>query len=62
MELKEKFEAGDFAILAEMEPPKGVDISPMLENAKKVKGMVDAFVVPEMSNCCAGNEQCGHAA
>ncbi|MBW1848065.1 MAG: methylenetetrahydrofolate reductase [Deltaproteobacteria bacterium] len=50
MELKEKFEAGDFAILAEMEPPKGVDISPMLENAKKVKGMVDAFVVPEMSN------------
>ena len=50
MELKGKFEAGDFAILAEMEPPKGVDISPMLENAKKVKGMVDAFVVPEMSN------------
>jgi len=50
MELKGKFEAGDFAILAEMEPPKGVDVSLMLENAKKVKGMVDAFVVPEMSN------------
>jgi len=50
MELKGKFDTGDFAILAEMEPPKGVDVSPMLENAKKVKGLVDAFVVPEMSN------------
>lgn len=50
MALKEKFDAGDFAILAEMEPPKGVDVSLMLENAKKVKGMVNAFIVPEMSN------------
>lgn len=50
MELKEKLKAGDFAILAEIEPPKGVDVSMMLENVKKVKGMVDAFVVPEMSN------------
>jgi methylenetetrahydrofolate reductase (NADPH) len=50
MPLKTKFEAGEFAVLAEMEPPKGVDVSAMTANATKVKGRVDAFVVPEMSN------------
>ena len=50
MQLKRKFEAGEFAILAEMEPPKGVDTSRMVANAKRVKDDVDAFVVPEMSN------------
>ncbi len=41
---------GKFAILAEMEPPKGTDVSAMVANATRVKGKVDAFVVPEMSN------------
>ena len=50
MHLKNKFDIGEFAILAEMEPPKGVDISGMAANAARVKGVVDAFVVPEMSN------------
>ena len=50
MGLKQKLDAGEFVILAEMEPPKGADASAMLNNAKKVKGSVDAFVVPEMSN------------
>jgi methylenetetrahydrofolate reductase (NADPH) len=50
MPLKSKLDAGDFAVLAEIEPPKGVDISMMVSNANKVKGQVDAFVVPEMSN------------
>ena len=50
MNLKRKLEAGDFAILAETEPPKGADITTMVNNATKVKGDVDAFVVPEMSN------------
>jgi 5,10-methylenetetrahydrofolate reductase len=50
MRLKRKFDAGEFAILAEMEPPKGVDISGMVNNATRIKGRVDAFVVPEMSN------------
>ena len=50
MRLKSKLEKGEFAVLAELEPPKGVDVSLMLTNAKKVKGKVDAFVVPEMSN------------
>ncbi len=50
MSLKQKLEAGDFAVLVEMEPPKGVDVSFMVANAQKVKGIVDAFVVPEMRN------------
>ena len=50
MTLKTKFDDGEFAILAEMEPPKGVDVSTMTDNAIKVKGRVDALVVPEMSN------------
>ena len=50
MQLKRKFEAGEFAILAEMEPPKGVDTTRMVANAKRVKDDVDAFVVPEMSS------------
>ena len=50
MHLKRKLDAGEFAILAEMDPPKGVDVSNMVANAMRVKGNVDAFVVPEMSN------------
>ncbi len=50
MSLKSKLDAGEFATLAEIEPPKGVDVSNMVDNAAKVKGQVDAFVVPEMSN------------
>jgi methylenetetrahydrofolate reductase (NADPH) len=50
MQLKRKFEKGEFGILAEIEPPKGVEISTMATNATRVKGDVDAFVVPEMSN------------
>jgi len=50
MGLKSKLEAGTFAILVEMEPPKGADASGMVKKAAKVKGAVDAFIVPEMSN------------
>lgn len=50
MHLKDKFNAGEFVILAEIEPPKGVDISGMVANATRVKGKADALLVPEMSN------------
>lgn len=50
MQLKRKLDEGRFIILSEMEPPKGVNVSGMIHNARKVKGRVDAFVVPEMSN------------
>lgn len=50
MQLKTKIEKGEFTVLAEMEPPKGADPVGMLDNATRVRGVVDAFVVPEMSN------------
>lgn len=50
MHFKRKLDAGEFAILAEMDPPKGIDVTNMMANAIRVKGKVDAFVVPEMSN------------
>ena len=50
MRLQRKLASGEFVILAEMEPPKGTDVTAMLANATNVKRMVDAFVVPEMNN------------
>jgi methylenetetrahydrofolate reductase (NADPH) len=50
MSLERKFAANEFVILAEMDPPKGTDVSRMVENALRIKGRVDAFVVPEMGN------------
>ena len=50
MPLQEKLTSGEFVILAEMEPPKGTDVSDMVASAATVKRMVDAFVVPEMNN------------
>ncbi len=50
MRLQEKLASGKFVILAEMEPPKGTDVTAMVANATRVKRQVDAFVIPEMSN------------
>lgn len=50
MRLQEKLEAGEFVVLAEMEPPKGADVSAMVSCALGVKGRVDACLVPEMSS------------
>jgi methylenetetrahydrofolate reductase (NADPH) len=50
MRLKNKMAAKEFVILAEMLPPKGVDVSSLLANAERVKHRIDAFLVPEMAN------------
>ena len=50
MHLKNKFDVGKFAILAEMQPPKGVNVSAMVNSATRVSKAVDAFLVPEMGN------------
>ncbi|MBN1830501.1 MAG: methylenetetrahydrofolate reductase [Deltaproteobacteria bacterium] len=50
MPLQKKIKSGDFVVLGEFEPPKGVDFAPFLKNANQVKGRVDALVVPEMGN------------
>ena len=50
MRLQRKLASGEFVILAEIEPPKGTNVTAMVANATNVKRRVDAFVVPEMSN------------
>lgn len=50
MRLQKKLEAGEFVVLAEMEPPKGTDVRALVSRAMEVKNAVDAYVVPEMSN------------
>jgi 5,10-methylenetetrahydrofolate reductase len=50
MHLKCKFDNGEFALLAELQPPKGADISRMLANIQPVRDRVDAFVVTDMCN------------
>ncbi len=50
MTLKEKIVSRKFVLLGEFEPPKGADFSPLLNTANKVKGRVDALVIPEMAN------------
>ena len=50
MHLKCKFDNGEFALLAELHPPKGTDISRMVANIQPVQEKVDAFVVTDMCN------------
>jgi len=50
MRLQEKVDAGTFVLITEIEPPKGADAGIMIGHAKRVKGDVDAILVPEMSN------------
>ena len=50
MSLKKRLSAGDFVVMAEMNTPKGVDISELVTNARRLKGRVDAVVIPDMDN------------
>ncbi|MBI5521761.1 MAG: methylenetetrahydrofolate reductase [Desulfarculus sp.] len=50
MGLSEKLDSGEFVVLAELEPPKGVDVSAFVSSAQRIKNLVDAVVVPEMAN------------
>ncbi|MBN2058826.1 MAG: methylenetetrahydrofolate reductase [Deltaproteobacteria bacterium] len=50
MSFKKNIASGEFLFLGEFDPPKGTDFSTMLECATRVKGRLDAIVVPEMSS------------
>jgi methylenetetrahydrofolate reductase (NADPH) len=50
MSFAEKLAQGQFVTLVELEPPKGVDVEAFVGHAQRVKGKVDAVVVPEMAN------------
>jgi 5,10-methylenetetrahydrofolate reductase len=48
MTFEEKIKSGRFVVLAEFDPPKGVDISDLVSNMVRIKGRVDGVIVPEM--------------
>jgi len=50
MSLRQKLASGEFLTLVELEPPKGTNVAPFMEHAGRIKGRVDAVVVPEMAN------------
>ncbi|NMM65401.1 5,10-methylenetetrahydrofolate reductase [Clostridium sp. P21] len=48
--LKEAFERGEFAITAEMAPPKGIDLSHLIECAKAIKGRAHGVNVTDFQS------------
>ena len=50
MGLLEKLTGGSFVTLAEINPPKGTDCTDMVSIADGARALVDAFLVPDMSN------------
>ncbi len=49
MHLKNRFDVGEFAVLVELVPPKGIDLSKLVSVAEKLRGKVAAAVVPDMT-------------
>ncbi len=50
MNFKKKLASGKFVVLAEVDTPKGVNISELVTNASRIKGRVDAVLIPDMDN------------
>ena len=50
MSLQKRLSANEFVVLAEMHTPKGVNISRLVNDARRMKGRIDAIVVPDMDN------------
>ena len=50
MSFQKRLSSGEFAVLAEMNTPKGVDISELVTSARRIKERVDCAVVPDMDN------------
>jgi 5,10-methylenetetrahydrofolate reductase len=50
MSFKEQLELGKFVVVAELQPPKGSDLSEVFQTAELLKGRVDAINVPDLQN------------
>jgi methylenetetrahydrofolate reductase (NADH) len=50
MSFQKRLASGEFVVLAEMNTPKGVDTAQLITNARRIKGRVDAVIVPDMDN------------
>lgn len=50
MSFQKRIAAKEFTVLAEMHTPKGINISRLVNDARRLKGRIDAVVVPDMDN------------
>ena len=50
MTIQKRLQNREFVILAEMNTPKGVDISRFMTDARRIKGRIDGIVIPDMDN------------
>jgi len=50
MTIQKRLQSKEFVVLAEMNTPKGVDISRFMTDARRIKGRIDGIVVPDMDN------------
>ena len=50
MSFKECLDSRKFAVIVELQPPKGSDLSEVFQNAELLKGRVDAVNVPDLQN------------
>jgi methylenetetrahydrofolate reductase (NADPH) len=50
MSFQRRLASGEFVVLAEMNTPKGVNVSELVANARKIKDRVDAVIIPDMDN------------
>lgn len=62
MDLEKKLNNGDFVTLTEFTPPKGTDVSAMVENADRIQGSIDALVIPDMNGAVMRMSALGAAA
>ena len=62
MGLKHKLASDSFSILAEMRPPKGVDIKAFTSQAEELTGLVDAFMIPDQRDSQLGMSSWGATA
>jgi 5,10-methylenetetrahydrofolate reductase len=62
MSFQKKLLSGDFVVLAEFHPPKGVDVSDLSSNIVRIKGRVDGVIVPEMAQAVMRMSALGGAA
>jgi methylenetetrahydrofolate reductase (NADPH) len=50
MSFQKRLASGDFLVLAQMNTPKGVNISEMVNNARRIKERVHGVIIPDMDN------------
>jgi len=50
MSLKDRLASGKFIVVAELQPPKGSDLSELFEHAERLRGCVDAVSIPDLQN------------